>query len=332
MTRTKMLFGKLALLHTSVPSGTASKLLADRPAGDAPRPAGAYTKPLDNVPAGILYMTLASFLFAASSAIAKWQVALYPVGEVMFFRSASSFLVCAAVVLPFAGLSVFATSRPGAHIARGISQSISQTFTVIAFSLMPLAGAIAINFSAPLWAALISVIWLKERASPMRWAVLLTGFSGVLIVASPGTDSLQIGALFALANAIMYGSVTVAVRGMTATESALTLLMWQMVVLAILHSFLLVFGFRMPTALDGAMLALSGVANAAAQYAWTRSLLLAPTTAVSPFYYLMLVWAIGIGYFVWGDVPTIGLLIGSAIVVTSGLILLWHEARQKRKG
>jgi drug/metabolite transporter (DMT)-like permease len=53
---------------------------------------------------------------------------------------------------------------------------------------------------------------------------------------------------------------------------------------------------------------------------------------VTPFYYLMLVWAIGIGYFVWGDVPTTGLLIGSAIVVGSGLILLWHEAKQKRKG
>ncbi|MET0868167.1 MAG: DMT family transporter, partial [Pseudorhodoplanes sp.] len=301
-------------------------------AGGAPRPAGAYTKPLDNVPAGIFYMTLASFLFAVSSAIAKWQVAIYPVGEVMFFRSAASLVVCAAVVLPFTGLSVFATKRPGAHIARGISQSISQTFTVIAFSLMPLAGAIAINFSAPLWAALLSVIWLKERASPMRWAVLLTGFSGVLIVASPGTDSLQIGALFALANAIMYGSVTVAVRGMTSTESAVTLLMWQMVVIAILHSFLLLFGFRMPTAMDAAMLGFSGVANAVAQYAWTRSLLLAPTTAVTPFYYLMLVWAIGIGYFVWGDVPTTGLIAGSAIVVGSGLILLWHEARQKRKG
>lgn len=327
-----MLFGKLPLLHTSVPSGNAQRLLADRPAGGAPRPAASYTKPLDNVPAGILYMTLASFLFAVSSAIAKWQVAIYPVGEVMFFRSASSLLVCAAVVLPFTGLSVFATKRLGAHLARGVSQSISQTFTVIAFSLMPLAGAIAINFSAPLWAALLSVIWLKERASPMRWAVLLTGFSGVLIVASPGTDSLQIGALFALANAIMYGSVTVAVRGMTATESAVTLLMWQMVVLAILHSFLLAFGFRMPTLADAALLGLSGVANAMAQYAWTRSLLLAPTTAVTPFYYLMLVWAIGIGYFVWGDVPTIGLLVGSAIVVGSGLILLWHEARQKRKG
>jgi drug/metabolite transporter (DMT)-like permease len=288
-----------------------------------------FAKPTDDVPRGILYMIAATVLFAVSSAIAKWQVALYPVGEVMFFRSISSLAVCAAVVLPITGWSVFATRRHGAHIARGLSQSISQTFTVIAFSLMPLAGAIAINFSAPLWAALLSIVWLKERAGPARWTVLLTGFSGVLIVANPGADSLQIGALFALANAIMYGSVTVAVRGMTATESTNTLLMWQMVTIAIFHSFLLVFGFRWPTPADAAMLALSGVANSIAQYAWTKALLMAPTTAVSPFYYLMLVWAIGIGYLVWGDVPTAGLLIGSSIVVAAGLFLLWHEARRR---
>jgi drug/metabolite transporter (DMT)-like permease len=157
----------------------------------------------------------------------------------------------------------------------------------------------------------------------------LTGFSGVLIVASPGDDSFQIGALFALANAVMYGSVTVAVRGMTATESANTLLMWQMVTVAVFHSFLLVFGFRWPTPGDAAMLALSGAANAIAQYAWTKALLLAPTTAVSPFYYLMLVWAIVIGFVFWGDEPTTGLLIGSAIVIGSGLILLWYESLRR---
>ena len=307
-----------------------SRLGNIRNLGRQPHASGtAFVKPADDVPRGILYMIAATVLFAVSSAIAKWQVAIYPVGEVMFFRSISSLAVCAAIILPITGLSVFATQRHGAHIARGLSQSISQTFTVIAFSLMPLAGAIAINFSAPLWAALLSVLWLKERAGPARWTVLLTGFSGVLIVANPGADSLQIGALFALANAIMYGSVTVAVRGMSATESANTLLMWQMLTIAVFHSFLLVFGFRWPTAGDAAMLALSGVANSIAQYAWTKALLMAPTTAVSPFYYLMLVWAIGIGYVVWGDVPTAGLLVGSGIVVMAGLFLLWHEARRR---
>jgi drug/metabolite transporter (DMT)-like permease len=283
----------------------------------------------DDVPRGILYMIAATLLFALSSAIAKWLVAIYPVGEVMFFRSFSSLLVCAMIVLPVTGLSVFATQRPRDHIARGLSQSISQTFTVIALGLMPLAGAIAINFSAPLWSALLSVIWLKERAGPMRWGALLFGFCGVLIVTNPGADSLQVGALFALANAVMYGSVTVAVRGMTKTEAADTLLMWQMVTIAVFHTFLLVFGVKMPSLADAAMLVASGVANAIAQYLWTKALHLAPTTAVSPFYYFLLVWAMAIGFVIWGDVPTIGLIVGSVIVVVSGLLLLWHEARHR---
>lgn len=283
----------------------------------------------DDVPRGILCMIAATLLFAASNAISKWQVALYPVGEVMFIRSLSSLLICSAFILPTAGFAVFATRRVRDHVARGLSQSISQTFTVLALGLMPMAGATAINFSAPLWSALLSVLWFKERAGPIRWAVLLVGFLGVVVVTHPGSDSLQLGALFALANAVMYGSVTVAVRGMTRTESADTLLMWQMATLALFHSALLVFGFRLPTPADGAMLVAGGFANAIGQYLWTRALHLAPTTAVTPFYYFLLVWSLAIGFLVWGEVPTLALMIGSAIVVASGLFLLWHEAARR---
>ena len=158
-----------------------------------PPPASAPTdipaKPADNVPLGIAYMIAATVLFAGTAALAKLMAAIYPVGEVMFFRSFSSLVVSAAFVLPFTGFAVFATKRPRDHLARGISQSISQTFTVLAVSMMPLAGAIAINFSAPLWSALLSVWWLKERPGPARWIALLTGFVGVLIVTHPGADS-----------------------------------------------------------------------------------------------------------------------------------------------
>jgi drug/metabolite transporter (DMT)-like permease len=284
----------------------------------------------EHVPRGILCMVIATMLFSIAFALSKWQVAIYPPGEVVFLRSLSSLAVVAAMILPVTGFSVFATKRPRDHIARGLSQSISQTLSILAFSLMPLAGAIAINFSAPLFAALVSIVFLKERASVARWSALLIGFFGVLIVTNPGANSLTLGALFALGNAIMYGSVTVAVRGMTKTESANTLLIWQMVTVAFFQSFLLLFGWRLPTAADAGMLFASGFTNAIGQYFWTRALHLAPATAVSPFYYLMLVWALIIGFIVWGDVPTMGLLIGSAIVVASGLFLLWHETRLRR--
>jgi drug/metabolite transporter (DMT)-like permease len=285
----------------------------------------------EDVPRGIVMMVIATVLFAGASAASKWLVAIYPVGEVLFLRSLSSFITCAVVMLPVTGLSVFATHRPRDHLARGLSQSISQAALLLAFSLMPLAGAVAINFSAPLFAAVVSIVWLKERAGYVRGSALVIGFLGVLIVTNPGANSLTLGALFALINAIMYGTVTVAVRGMTRTESANTLVIWQLAVLTFFHSFLLVFGWRWPSALDAAMLFGTGLVNAIGQWFWTRALHLAPAAAVTPFYYLMLVWALVIGFAVWGDVPSVSLLVGSAIVVATGLFLFLREARLQRR-
>lgn len=298
--------------------------------GDRGEPKSYKDSHKDHVPRGIACMVLATMMFATASALTKWQVGLYPVGEVVFARSISSLLVGGAVMLPMTGFSVFATRRPRDHLARGLSQATSQTLFALAFTLMPLAGAVSINFSAPLFAALISILWLKERATFARWAALLIGFAGVLIVTNPGANSFTLGALFALGNAVMYGSVTVAVRGMTKTESANTLIIWQLATIAFFHSFLLLFGWRWPAAVDALMLFGSGFANAIGQYFWTQSLRLAPATAVAPFYYLMLVWALCFGYLVWGDVPSAGLLAGSAIVVASGFFLFWREARLQR--
>jgi drug/metabolite transporter (DMT)-like permease len=284
----------------------------------------------EDVPRGIVMMIVATFLFAGASAASKWLVGIYPVGEVLFVRSLSSLIAGAAVILPVSGLSVYATHRPRDHVLRGMSQSISQFCLLVAFSLMPLAGAVAINFSAPLFAALVSIIWLKEPAGYVRGGALLIGFAGVLIVTNPGANSLTLGALFALTNAVMYGTVTVAVRGMTRAESANTLVIWQLTVLAFFHSFLLFFGWRWPTPFDAAMLFGTGFTNALGQWFWTKSLHLAPAPAVTPFYYLMLVWAIAFGFLVWGEVPSPSLLIGSAIVVATGLFLFLREARLQR--
>jgi len=285
----------------------------------------------DDVPRGIVCMVIATILFAGASAASKWLVAIYPVGEVLCLRSFASLIAGAAVILPVSGLSAFVTHRPRDHLARGLSQSISQLCLLLAFSLMPLAGAVAINFSAPLFAALVSIIWLKEPAGFVRGGALVIGFVGVLIVTNPGSNSLTLGALFALTNAVMYGTVTVAVRGMTRTESANTLVMWQLAVLAFFHSFLLLFGWRSPSPIDAAMLFGTGFTNAVGQWFWTKALQLAPAPAVTPFYYLMLVWALMFGFLIWGDLPSASLLVGSAIVVMTGLFLFLREARLQRQ-
>ena len=282
----------------------------------------------ERIPLAILYMVAAGFLFAGSSAASKWLVASYPVGEVLFSRTVVGLFTLGAFILPTLGLAVFRTQRLGAHLVRGVSQTTSQTLLVIAFSLMPLASATAINFSAPLFATLVSILLLKEGVGAARWTALAVGFLGVLLVTSPGADTFQTGAVYALANAVLFGTVTAGVRGMTATESTETLTMYQMTVLTTFYTLMLPFGCIVPTWDDALLMLVSGVANAIGQFWWTRALHLAPTSAVAPFQYLSLVWALVIGLAVWGDVPTPGLLIGSAIVVGSGIFLFWPESRR----
>ncbi len=282
----------------------------------------------ERIPLAIGYMVASGILFALTSAGSKWLVETYPVGEVLFARAFGGLIACAMFIVPIYGMAVFRTARPGAHLLRGVSQTTSQTLLLIAFSMMPLASATAINFSSPLFATLASAIFLKEAVGPARAAALAVGFLGVLIVTNPGAETFQIGALFALANAILFGTVTAGVRGMTTTESAGTLTMYQLAILTVTFGLSLGYAFVMPTAIDTLWLLLNGAGNGIAQYWWTRAIHMAPTAAVVPFNYLSLVWAAMLGFAIWGDVPTIALVAGSAVVVGSGLFLLWNETRK----
>lgn len=281
----------------------------------------------ERIPQAILYMLGAGATFAISSAISKWLVATYPVGEVLFARNAVSLSLFSAFILPTLGLSVLRTRRLGSHVMRSTSQFFSQSLLLIAFSMMPLASATAINFSSPLFATLASLAFLKEPVGPARWTALGLGFLGVLIVTNPGAETFQVGAIYALGNAILFGTVTAGVRGMTSTESTETLTIYQLLLLSCFYAVTLPFAFAVPTWMDFLLMAANGGMNLIGQYWWTRSLHLAPTSAVVPFQYLSLIWAMLLGYAVWGDMPTLGLVVGSAVVVGSGIFLLWYEAR-----
>ena len=89
-------------------------------------------------------------------------------------------------------------------------------------------------------------------------------------------------------------------------------------------------GWTSPTPVDAAWIVFNGVSNAVGQYWWTRALHLAPASAVAPFNYLSLIWASILGFAVWGDVPTVSLVIGSAVVAACGLFLLWRESNARQ--
>jgi drug/metabolite transporter (DMT)-like permease len=283
----------------------------------------------NQIPRGILYMVLSTVMFAGVNAVVKWELALYPVGEVAFFRSVFAFAAVCALILPRTGFAVLRTRRYREHLQRGLSQFGSMTCMFLAFRALSLSSAVAISFSAPLFTTLLSIVILKERVGIHRWSALIVGFVGVLVVTHPGAGSLTWGAFFALANAVLISSVAVAIRRMSATESTETLTIYQMTVITLCAALLLPFGFRPLAWHDLLGLALGGIGNGIAQYWWTRSLSLAPPSAVVPFNYLSLVWAAMLGFAIWGDVPTPALLAGSAIVVASGLYILWRETLRR---
>jgi drug/metabolite transporter (DMT)-like permease len=279
----------------------------------------------DQIPRGIMFMIGSTILFAGVNAVVKWEVARYPVGEVAFLRSAFGLIPLYLIVLPRTGLAVLRTARLRDHVKRALSQFTSQMAMFLAFAFMPLASAVAISFAAPLFTTLLSIAVLKEKVGPHRWSALAVGFLGVLLITHPGRGTFQLAVLLPLLNAVMISTVAIAIRRMSTTESTETLSIYQLTLITLFNACLLPLGCDALSWNDFGMIACAGLGNGIAQYWWTKALHLAPPSAIVPFNYLSLVWAMIIGFVVWGDVPTQTLVVGAAIVVASGLYIFWRE-------
>src|SRR3979490_404103 len=145
----------------------------------------------NQIPRGIFYMVLSAVMFAGVNAIIKWEVALYPVGEVAFFRSAFAFFAVCGLILPRTGLAVLRTNRYRAHLERGLSQFGSMTCMFMAFRLLALGSPIAISLSAPLFTALLSIVILKEKVGVHRWSALIFEFTVIPVVTHPRAGTLN---------------------------------------------------------------------------------------------------------------------------------------------
>jgi drug/metabolite transporter (DMT)-like permease len=283
----------------------------------------------EEIRTGIFYMVGAVFIFSAINALVKWEEARYPLDEVVFFRCLFSLIPCATLVIFTGGFARLRTHRLGEHVGRALLQFVSMTSVFAAFGMMPLADAIAIGFSSPLFLTMLSIPLLGERVGKHRWGAVLVGFLGVLLMArtSGGLSSggLSLGASLALMSAAIGASVTIAVRRMSLTEASATLVTYQALITTVLSVLLLPFGWKTPLWQDAMMMAAIGVASGVGQYWWTQAFRFAPAAVAAPFSYLSLVWSLLWGYLVWGDLPTTGLLVGGAVVVASGLYILYRE-------
>ncbi len=281
---------------------------------------------------GILYMIAACGVFTAVNAIVKGLTATYPVTEIAFFRGVFALIPCLYLIATHGGFSTLRTRVLPQHVGRAMLQFTSMVLAFSALGLMPLADMVAIQFAAPLFMTALSVPLLGEKVGIYRWSAVVVGFVGVLIMVGPGGDVMRLGALLVLGNTVISAVVSLALRRMSATESSTTLVTYQIVVTAVLGCIVAPFGWINPASLgDLAMLISVGLCSGVGQFWWTQALRLAPAAVVAPFSYTSMIWAMALGFLVWGDLPTASLLIGGAIVASSGLYILYRETVRRVK-
>jgi len=280
---------------------------------------------------GIFYAIASVFIFAVANAVVKWLTASYPVNQIIFFRCAFALLPCIVLVATHGGWTAcLRTRRVRDHAMRAVSQFLSMASIFMAFRLMPLADAVAIQFASPLFLTVLSIFLLGERVGIHRWSAVVVGFVGVLVMVHPGPGMLESGALFALFNAVISASVTIAMRRMSLTESSTTLVLYQGFFTTLLSLCLLPLGWVTPSWVDAGLLAGVGVLSGIGQFCWTQAFRFAPAAVAAPFSYLSMIWALGFGFVLWGDVPTASLLAGGVVVAASGGYILYRETVRRR--
>ncbi|HXC92328.1 MAG TPA: DMT family transporter [Stellaceae bacterium] len=280
----------------------------------------------DDIRLGILYMVASVFLFSFQNAVGKWLAQSYPIPMLVFFRSAVALLPSYLLVVRAGGPKVLRTNRLGAQVGRAAIWGGSNVASFFAFHLLPLADAIALTFAAPLFLTALSWPLLKERVSRERWIAVSVGFVGVLVMARPSGAGSTLGMVCALLCAACNAFGTLAVRGLTRTESTASIVFYTALFMTIGSVPVLPFYWVTPGPVDFVLFCSLGLIGGVSQYWTTQALYYAPAAAVSPFNYMALIWGSALGFLVWGEVPTTAVVTGAAIVTLSGLYLLRHEA------
>ena len=279
----------------------------------------------DEVRRGIGYVVASIFVFALTNALIKWLVVRYSVVEVVVFRSTFALVPCAYLIATRGGILALRTKRLHQHITRSILQFVSMICIFTAFGLMPLADAVAITFASPLFLTILSIPLLGEQVGVYRWSAVIVGFAGVLIIVQPGPGLLRSGALLPLANALINACVTIAIRRMTLTEASTTLVFYQTLVTGVIGLLLLPFFWVAPDLADLALFSATGLLSGIAQFWWMQGCRYVPAAVAAPFSYTSMIWSLALGYLVWSDVPSAAVSAGAAVVIASGLYILYRE-------
>lgn len=227
--------------------------------------------------------------------------------------------------LPRYGAAVFRTRRWGAHLTRAAISGISMLMAFTAVTMIPLAEYVAIDFLTPVFATLFGILFFGETGRRSRWAALVVGFAGVLVVTRPGFAEINMGTLLIVSATAMWGITLPLIHSLGRTESAYTISMMAAILMtaACAPAAFLVWGW--PSAAGWMWIVFMGAIGALAQITLSQSLILAEAGAVAPAEFLKLVFAAVLGYLLFDEIPEVWIWLGGALIVLSGFLLARGE-------
>ena len=274
--------------------------------------------------AGIGFMLVAVFLFGLNSAVGKWLVATYPVGEFMLIRSTLTLILLSPFIW-HAGRAAFANApRPGLQLLRIVFSAAEVAMFFWAISYLPLADTTTFYLAGPIYVTALSVLLLRERVGWRRWTAVLIGFVGVVIALRPSSSSFTLPALIALSGSVIYALLMITTRALRETND-IALMTTYFIGAVAFGAAALPFGWVTPAPLD--ILFLGGVAcaNIVAQFCVIRSLKLASASVVVPYQYTLIIWSVVFGWQMFGELPDAYTIGGAVIIVAAGLYIFWRE-------
>jgi drug/metabolite transporter (DMT)-like permease len=290
-----------------------------------------------NTSKGIVLKLISAVFFAVMSALIRYLGARYPIGEVVFYRSAFA-IVPIVIIYALRGelAATVRTERPFGQATRGALSIVGMFCNFGALARLPLIEANAISFTSPLISVALAALFLKERVRIYRWSAVTIGFLGVLVVLAPhlSGDELTIamastasvaGVAYAVAGSITNAGTNIQTRWLTQSETTSSIVFYFSLICALAGLATLPFGWLTPTGPEFAVLAAIGFLGGTAHLLLTESYRYAAASVVAPFDYTSMIWALLLGYAMFGETPTLMIVLGSAIIASAGLFVIWRE-------
>jgi len=277
---------------------------------------------------GVMLRICSATLFACMAVMVKEasnRGASMP--ELVFYRSAFALPVVAAWITFGPGWDAVRTQRPLAHVTRGVIGLTSMLLTFGALALLPIGEATTLSYAAPIVATMLSAIVLREPIGWHRWAAVLIGFIGVLLVIRPGhTHGLPpLGIAVGVGSALVLGGVMITLRQIGQYEHTAAIVFWFTCLCTLFGAAMLpIFGQRHDM-VTIALLVVSGLIGGGSQLTMTASLRFAPVATVVPFDYVQILWATLFGWLIFGSPPLATTLFGAALIAGSGIYTAYRE-------